>query len=96
MLLNSCVRLQLHHRIRCTSQPPPLLLAPAPPHAVCVLCCHTQRARSLPATTGDLSRDNLWLALFTFGEGLHNSHHSFPHSARHGLEVREGLERGSV
>ncbi len=34
--------------------------------------------------TGD-SRNNWWVALLTFGEGWHNSHHAFPTSARHGL-----------
>ncbi|XP_030968399.1 palmitoyl-monogalactosyldiacylglycerol delta-7 desaturase, chloroplastic-like [Quercus lobata] len=36
--------------------------------------------------TGDLSRNNWWLALLTFGEGWHNNHHAFEYSARHGLE----------
>ncbi|QDV23247.1 acyl-CoA desaturase [Aureliella helgolandensis] len=35
--------------------------------------------------TGDDSRNNLWLALFTFGEGWHNNHHHFPTSARQGF-----------
>ena len=35
--------------------------------------------------TGDLSTDNLWLALLTFGEGWHNGHHASPRSYRHGL-----------
>ncbi|MGH7865691.1 MAG: acyl-CoA desaturase, partial [Candidatus Binataceae bacterium] len=35
--------------------------------------------------TGDDSRNNLWLALLTFGEGWHNNHHAHPTSARHGL-----------
>jgi stearoyl-CoA desaturase (delta-9 desaturase) len=33
----------------------------------------------------DSSRNNLWLALFTFGEGWHNNHHHFPGSARQGF-----------
>nr|GEU52851.1 palmitoyl-monogalactosyldiacylglycerol delta-7 desaturase, chloroplastic-like [Tanacetum cinerariifolium] len=36
--------------------------------------------------TGDLSKNNLWVALFTFGEGWHNNHHAFEYSARFGLE----------
>ncbi|KAM7254205.1 hypothetical protein ACFE04_031887 [Oxalis oulophora] len=36
--------------------------------------------------TGDLSRNNWWVALLAFGEGWHNNHHAFAFSARHGLE----------
>jgi stearoyl-CoA desaturase (Delta-9 desaturase) len=35
--------------------------------------------------TPDHSRNNLWLALLTFGEGWHNNHHFFPGSARQGF-----------
>ncbi len=35
--------------------------------------------------TKDDSRNNLWLALLTFGEGWHNNHHHFPGSARQGF-----------
>ena len=35
--------------------------------------------------TNDDSRNNLWLALITFGEGWHNNHHYFPSSARQGF-----------
>lgn len=35
--------------------------------------------------TKDTSRNNLWLALLTFGEGWHNNHHHHPHSARQGF-----------
>lgn len=35
--------------------------------------------------TRDDSRNNLWLALITFGEGWHNNHHHFPGSARQGF-----------
>jgi len=35
---------------------------------------------------GDLSKNNWFVALFTFGEGWHNNHHAFKFSARHGLE----------
>ncbi|KAI3684375.1 hypothetical protein L6452_33598 [Arctium lappa] len=36
--------------------------------------------------TGDLSKNNWWVALISFGEGWHNNHHAFEYSARHGLE----------
>ncbi len=35
--------------------------------------------------TQDDSRNSLWVALLTFGEGWHNNHHAYPQSARHGL-----------
>ena len=35
--------------------------------------------------TRDDSRNNLWLALLTFGEGWHNNHHHFPGSVRQGF-----------
>jgi stearoyl-CoA desaturase (delta-9 desaturase) len=35
--------------------------------------------------TGDTSRNNLWLALLTFGEGWHNNHHHYRHSANQGF-----------
>jgi stearoyl-CoA desaturase (Delta-9 desaturase) len=35
--------------------------------------------------THDQSRNNWWLAIFTFGEGWHNNHHHFPGSARQGF-----------
>jgi stearoyl-CoA desaturase (delta-9 desaturase) len=34
--------------------------------------------------TTDDSRNNWWVALFTFGEGWHNNHHAFPSMARAG------------
>ena len=36
--------------------------------------------------TPDTSRNNLLLALITFGEGWHNNHHRFPNSARQGIK----------
>jgi stearoyl-CoA desaturase (delta-9 desaturase) len=36
--------------------------------------------------SGDASRNNKWVAALTFGEGWHNNHHAFPHSACHGLQ----------
>ena len=38
---------------------------------------------------GNSSKNNLLLALLTFGEGWHNNHHRFPRSAFHGLRTRE-------
>jgi len=35
--------------------------------------------------TTDDSRNNLWLALITLGEGWHNNHHHYPHSVRQGF-----------
>lgn len=35
--------------------------------------------------TGDDSKNNLWLALLTLGEGWHNNHHHYPVSARQGF-----------
>jgi len=35
--------------------------------------------------TGDGSRNNIWLALVTLGEGWHNNHHHYPASARQGF-----------
>jgi fatty-acid desaturase len=40
---------------------------------------------SRPHETGDLSTNNWFVAILTFGEGWHNNHHAFPTSARHGL-----------
>jgi stearoyl-CoA desaturase (delta-9 desaturase) len=45
--------------------------------------CHTFGSKRF--TTGDESRNLLWLALPTLGEAWHNNHHAFPTSARHGL-----------
>lgn len=33
----------------------------------------------------DKSTNCWWVALVTYGEGWHNNHHAYPHSARHGL-----------
>lgn len=35
--------------------------------------------------TGDDSRNNFWLALVTMGEGWHNNHHYYAHSANQGF-----------
>lgn len=39
--------------------------------------------------TPDDSRNLMWVALLTFGEGWHNNHHALPRSARHGLTWHE-------
>jgi stearoyl-CoA desaturase (delta-9 desaturase) len=38
-----------------------------------------------PYSDADTSRDNPFLALFTFGEGYHNFHHAFPGDYRNGV-----------
>jgi stearoyl-CoA desaturase (delta-9 desaturase) len=35
--------------------------------------------------TPDDSRNSLWLALLTLGDGWHHNHHHYPHSANHGF-----------
>lgn len=35
--------------------------------------------------TTDMSRNNWWVAILSFGEGWHNNHHAFQRSARHGM-----------
>ena len=45
--------------------------------------CHRFGKRRF--ATADDSRNNLWLALLTFGEGWHNNHHHYPASARQGF-----------
>jgi stearoyl-CoA desaturase (delta-9 desaturase) len=44
---------------------------------------HMWGSRRFP--TGDSSRNSLWVAVLTFGEGWHNNHHAHPQSCRHGL-----------
>jgi fatty-acid desaturase len=39
--------------------------------------------------TNDLSTNNWWVALLSFGEGWHNNHHAHPRAARHGLKWYE-------
>lgn len=36
--------------------------------------------------SGDRSTNCWWVALVTYGEGWHNNHHAYPHSARHGMK----------
>ncbi|HEX6586964.1 MAG TPA: fatty acid desaturase [Solirubrobacterales bacterium] len=49
--------------------------------------CHMFGKRDFE--TPDESRNLAWLALPTFGEAWHNSHHAFPTSAVHGLKTRQ-------
>jgi stearoyl-CoA desaturase (Delta-9 desaturase) len=39
--------------------------------------------------TGDESRNLAWLAVPTWGEAWHNTHHAFPTSYRHGADARQ-------
>jgi stearoyl-CoA desaturase (delta-9 desaturase) len=45
--------------------------------------CHIFGSR--PFRSKDLSSNNFWLAIPSFGESWHNNHHAFPSSAFHGL-----------
>jgi len=45
--------------------------------------CHVWGSRRFD--TGDTSRNNLWLALLTLGEGWHNNHHHYMNSCRQGF-----------
>jgi stearoyl-CoA desaturase (delta-9 desaturase) len=49
--------------------------------------CHMFGKRDFETT--DESRNLAWLALPTFGEAWHNSHHAFPSSAVHGMKRRQ-------
>lgn len=54
-------------------------------HATVTINSLAHRFGSRRFPTRDNSRNNLWLALLTFGEGWHNNHHHFPGSARQGF-----------
>lgn len=54
-------------------------------HATFTINSLAHRFGSRRYATRDTSRNNLWLALLTFGEGWHNNHHHFPGSARQGF-----------
>lgn len=47
--------------------------------------CHLFGSRPFRTRETNRSTNNLFVALIIFGEGWHNNHHAFPHSARHGL-----------
>ena len=54
-------------------------------HATVTINSLAHRYGSRRFATRDDSRNNVWLALLTFGEGWHNNHHYFPGSARQGF-----------
>lgn len=54
-------------------------------HATVTINSLSHRYGSQRFDTGDDSRNNLWLALLTFGEGWHNNHHFFPGTVRQGF-----------
>jgi len=47
--------------------------------------CHFFGKREYETTDSDQSRNLAWLAIPTWGEAWHNTHHAFPTSYRHGL-----------
>ncbi len=54
-------------------------------HATVTINSLAHRFGTRRFATRDASRNNLWLALLTFGEGWHNNHHFYPGSARQGF-----------
>jgi stearoyl-CoA desaturase (Delta-9 desaturase) len=54
-------------------------------HATVTINSVAHRFGTRRFATRDASRNNLWLALLTFGEGWHNNHHFYPGSARQGF-----------
>ena len=54
-------------------------------HATFVINSLAHRWGTRRYETSDDSRNNLWLALITFGEGWHNNHHRYPGSVRQGF-----------
>ena len=54
-------------------------------HATVTINSLAHRFGSRRFDTKDDSRNNVWLALLTFGEGWHNNHHFFPGSSRQGF-----------
>jgi stearoyl-CoA desaturase (delta-9 desaturase) len=54
-------------------------------HATVTINSLAHRFGSRRFATSDDSRNNLWLALLTFGEGWHNNHHFYSSSARQGF-----------
>jgi stearoyl-CoA desaturase (delta-9 desaturase) len=55
-------------------------------HATFTINSLAHRFGSRRYATRDSSRNNLLLALLTFGEGWHNNHHRYPGSARQGVD----------
>lgn len=58
-------------------------------HATWLVNSATHTWGSRRFRTKDLSTNNWWVAILTFGEGWHNNHHAHPVSARHGLKWYE-------
>jgi stearoyl-CoA desaturase (Delta-9 desaturase) len=54
-------------------------------HGTCTINSLAHQWGSQRYSTQDKSRNNLWLALVTLGEGWHNNHHYYPGSARQGF-----------
>jgi stearoyl-CoA desaturase (delta-9 desaturase) len=54
-------------------------------HATVTINSLAHRFGTRRFSTPDDSRNNIWLALLTFGEGWHNNHHYFPSSTRQGF-----------
>jgi len=54
-------------------------------HATWLVNSATHMWGSRRFLTDDTSKNSLWVALLTFGEGWHNNHHAVPQSARHGI-----------
>ncbi len=54
-------------------------------HATLCINSLAHLAGSRRFKTDDDSRNNLWLALATLGEGWHNNHHRYSHAARQGF-----------
>jgi stearoyl-CoA desaturase (Delta-9 desaturase) len=54
-------------------------------HATVTINSLAHRFGARRYATRDGIRNNLWLALLTFGEGWHNNHHFFPGAARQGF-----------
>ena len=59
-------------------------------HCTCLINSLAHRVGTRRYATGDDSRNNLALALITFGEGWHNNHHRYP------AAVRQGFFRGEI
>ena len=54
-------------------------------HSTYTINSLAHRYGSVRYATGDDSRNNLWLALLTLGEGWHNNHHRYMSAARNGF-----------
>ncbi len=54
-------------------------------HSTFAINSFAHRFGSRRYATRDASRNNVWLALLTLGEGWHNNHHRYPAAARQGF-----------